>query len=1161
MSIQTENAVLEPHLTDPGRSGTSYPNPFFDLSQQYAPRTIKELFEWCTFFFYTNPLIGSTIAKISRYPITNLIIDEDDVKVKEQWLTNYNDHIKIKDRMMEVNLDLNVYGNAFVSLHLPFTRMLVCGKCQHKVDIKEVSWKWKNWKFSYTCPSCKEPAEGDPKDQKSIVDIPYRSIEEIKVIRWNPENITIKYNEATGRSVYYYCPSSALRNQVTQGDEDILEDIPLLFIRAIKESRTIKLSSPNIFHLKRPTLAEKDMGWGKPLIYQVLKDTYYYYTLRRAQEAIANEHIVPFDFLYPQPNAQMDPFVHTDLGNWRSQVEDQVKKHKADPNHKAIIPVPIGVGRIGGDGKVLMITPELNYLNQTIVGGMGIPSEFLFGGLNWCLAPDHNLLTSEGMLKLEEICPEEIGFECPSRTIEVSSKEGIERIAFVHRTERKERYSIKTNIGLSLAGSSIHRVWVLEKDLTMKWKNLEEIKPGDYVAFPKKTDLWGKENPSKELCRILGYLVSEGSVTQKEVSFSNTDYRLIEDFCSCMKSLLGVENKIESRFFSDDSGHYGKKEVHSVRYKAEDIINYFGNLMGFGYAKDKKVPALIRKSKKECVFEFLKSLFEGDGCNYISSNKKQTISYNSISETLLEEVQLLLLNAGIVSTLYDELDVPAIQIRSEFAEIFMNEIGFVTKNKTDENCNPEKFRCKFSKYPFLLGHLKKLKKLTKGDGAWVTEKKDLNLTEEIYTTKEVADLLDRDPSSVSLYIKNGKLKAKKESRRDGRFCSYQIRKEDLEEFIDLHGTSKRASIGQTTWEINENNEEYVNWNTVKELDPILYKKFQDLKKANFYWDEVTTVSLSNKAIEMCDLTIFNTHSYVANGLISHNTGSSVTLRSLQNDFLHNQTQMIDLVNWLTKKIGLFLRCRPPKKVRFLDFKMADDVQKIQQMIGLNAARKISDDTLLTELGLDYEKEKKKIVDEIQDQNEIQDIIARAQAKTSGESQIIQYNYQEKLEELKRKSIKKMQARGEDPSGAGYIDSEQSMVPQGEEVNRAQMTPDEAVDQPGYQDQQNQEIPGASPAVSSGGENSYLDVHKMVKSWATKLSKMEPTDQAKMLMQIKQQMPSFGDLVEKTLNEMLAKGEVGVSAEAMRASGQAPSSEGVSMKALPEQRAPRRKGEV
>jgi hypothetical protein len=133
MSTGTENAILEPHLKDVARAGAQYPNPFFDLSQQYAPKTIKELFQWCTFFFYTNPLVGSTISKISRYPITDLIIDEDDQKVKQLWADFFYEDLKIKDRMTEVNLDLNVYGNAFISLHLPFTRMLICTHCRTNI--------------------------------------------------------------------------------------------------------------------------------------------------------------------------------------------------------------------------------------------------------------------------------------------------------------------------------------------------------------------------------------------------------------------------------------------------------------------------------------------------------------------------------------------------------------------------------------------------------------------------------------------------------------------------------------------------------------------------------------------------------------------------------------------------------------------------------------------------------------------------------------------------------------------------------------------------------------------------------------------------------------------------------------------------------------------
>lgn len=691
-----QTATLEPHLQEFGRGDATlrYPNPFFDLAQQYTPRTVKELFRWCTYFYYTNPLVASTITKISRYPITKLIVEDPNDKVKDTWEEIFNDHLKIRDRLMETNLDLNVYGNAFVSMHLPFTRFLVCQSCNTRSNIEDLNWKWQNYGFSFTCPKCKTAQTADISNRDHIKDVPYRELDDVRMVRWNPENIAIRYNEATGETHYFYNVSRTLRYQIQVGERDILQKLPLLFIEAVRKSRLIKLSNKNLFHLKRHTLAEKDMGWGKPLIQAILKDLYYMATLRRAQEAIANEHIVPFDFLFPQPNAQMDPFVHTDLGNWRTQVEDIIKKHRRDPNYKAILPVPIGFGRLGGDGKALMLTPELNYLNQTIVGGMGIPQEFLFGGLNW-------------------------------------------------------------------------------------------------------------------------------------------------------------------------------------------------------------------------------------------------------------------------------------------------------------------------------------------------------------------------------------------------------------------------------------------------------------------------------------------------------TGSSITLRSLQNDFQHNQTQLLELTKWIKDKIRIFLRKPDVRRLRFMDFKMADDIQRIQQLISLNAQRKVSDETLLTELGLDYEKETKKIISEIKVQNEMQDMMAQAQAKSSGEAQITSWNYQQKIQELTTKAQEEMNKdmnnqnidpeTGEvisDPNAGPYANEQSGLgLPGGggQAAPPAQGA-EAAQGQAEYESTQTgQQVPGAQPTTDASGQNMYMDVEKMADNYASKLAQMEPGERLRMLTQIKSQMPEFGMLVEKKMNQLIAEGATtatggGNPTPGMGNSGQTESQAGkVNMDAMPEKGAPRRGG--
>jgi hypothetical protein len=303
------------------------------------------------------------------------------------------------------------------------------------------------------------------------------------------------------------------------------------------------------------------------------------------------------------------------------------------------------------------------------------------------------------------------------------------------------------------------------------------------------------------------------------------------------------------------------------------------------------------------------------------------------------------------------------------------------------------------------------------------------------------------------------------------------------------------------------------------------------------------------------------------------TGSSVTLRALQNDFLHNQTQLLDLVKWTKNRIKTFLRIPDVQNLRFLDFKMADDIQRRQQILSLNAQRKISDETLLTEFGLDYKKEQQKILQEIKIQNDIQDIVARAQAKTSGEAQVISYNYQQKLQELQENAQRKKNELANTVNSGTALQGEQSMFPQNEEVGQEGPAPGQDMSQPspgledsgqaqaqgGYSSAEGGSIPGAAPGTTANGDVAYMDIHKTVRSWANKLFAMDPNEQIRMLTQIKQQMPKFGDMVESQLNEL--KSNQAGTAQPMQNSNMnaAGNSAEVSMEAMPEKGAPRRAG--
>lgn len=380
MSQGGNDGNLDPNLRlgDP-RKGARYPSPFFDVSQQYIPPTIKELFKWVKFYCTNNSFLGPALNKIARYPITDLILEDESPKLVNFWTTLLNSTLQIKTFNMEANTDLTSYGNGFITIHYPFARLMGCPACGARHPFKSI----KKLRIDQLVPKGLCPTCGYNGKLKTI-DVPYKAIEQIRLMRISPEYIDIKYNDATGRHIYLYNIPDKLKRSIMSGDPDIFEDTPLLYLEAIKQRRKIKLNNDNLFHLKAPTLASHDMGWGMPRIANALKDLYYFYTLRRAQEAIMNEHIIPLDVIFPNANGTMDPYRHTDLGHWREEIKKQLAAHRRDPNYKAVMPFPIGVERVGGDGKALLLTPELDFLAKTIVGTMGIPQEFVYGGtMNW----------------------------------------------------------------------------------------------------------------------------------------------------------------------------------------------------------------------------------------------------------------------------------------------------------------------------------------------------------------------------------------------------------------------------------------------------------------------------------------------------------------------------------------------------------------------------------------------------------------------------------------------------------------------------------------------------------------------------------------------------------------------------------------------------------
>lgn len=362
------------------RRGRVYPSPFFDIAQTYMPPTVKELFRWCKYFFYKDPMIGSVVTKIAEYPITSFIYNAKTKQIRDGWKKILEgESLNLKPFLIEIGLDYFTYGNAFVSMNWPFTRWIQCTSCKERYKFSDERFKYKfqSWQIHFDCNNCGHQGAG------KIIDRSLRNKDGINFVRWDPTNIDINYNPITGKSKYRYKIPNKVKRGIMDGHRDILVDIPQIFIEALRKRRDIQLSPQNLFHFKRPTLAEMDMGWGKPLIIHSMGRMFYLYVLRRAQEAIALQRILPLEFIFPQGNQSQDPYQHVNLRQWAGTVQDEIGKWRKDPNYISVVPVPLGFERLGGDGRALLLGPEIEITNKEITGGMGVPVEFVFGGLSW----------------------------------------------------------------------------------------------------------------------------------------------------------------------------------------------------------------------------------------------------------------------------------------------------------------------------------------------------------------------------------------------------------------------------------------------------------------------------------------------------------------------------------------------------------------------------------------------------------------------------------------------------------------------------------------------------------------------------------------------------------------------------------------------------------
>jgi hypothetical protein len=317
-----------------------------------------------------------------------------------------------------------------------------------------------------------------------------------------------------------------------------------------------------------------------------------------------------------------------------------------------------------------------------------------------CVVGDTLVLTDTGIRRMDDL-GDVNGPEFQPLNVGVAQeKQQHSRSAYFYNGGVQPTFRIRTYAGAVLEGTGKHRIKIMRKDGTIDWCRLDEIEIGAQTCTHRGADLWATEPvdlrpyhvaPKRKSAVVqpdtfnedwgllLGYLVGDGCWTNRTSLAVTVEHPETLDE---LRQLFG--RTVGKSSFSPD---LRTDRTGSIRAHDRALREFLHNL---GYRYDvgvdtKATPWVILRSPRHIVRAYLQALFETDGS---TSSDGRSVSFSSASRRLAEETRALLLNFGVTSRIRtkhinkykrDYYELTLTGRRSKV--VFDREVGFRSEKK------------------------------------------------------------------------------------------------------------------------------------------------------------------------------------------------------------------------------------------------------------------------------------------------------------------------------------------------------------------------------------------------------------------------------------------------------------------------------------------------
>lgn len=320
-----------------------------------------------------------------------------------------------------------------------------------------------------------------------------------------------------------------------------------------------------------------------------------------------------------------------------------------------------------GEGTIMSLGDAAHLTVDTIpTGSLGLDIALGVGGVprgriteiygpessGKCVTEKTYLLTQSGLLTIGELFVQ-AGFNtaCTSKIKEaawglVNEVGELETTSHFTWNNRKPIKRIRTHLGLTLEATHNHRIRIMNERGSIVWRNIGDVQPGDKLPIIRGTEQFGDGLLTTDEAELLGYLVADGSLNDIDrTAFSNSDPEVIENFNRIVEGMTATPIRVYAKAKSATIDHHiNDKAFRSLLYERYGLAHV--------KAAEKTVPLCVRQAGREAQIAFLRGYFELE-CAIESA--KSVIEVVSASRQLVEQVQLMLLNLGLVARISEKI--------------------------------------------------------------------------------------------------------------------------------------------------------------------------------------------------------------------------------------------------------------------------------------------------------------------------------------------------------------------------------------------------------------------------------------------------------------------------------------------------------------------------